>query len=105
MLLDGHFTAKIGDFGFTQELPKMTSKTVSFKTAKCIAKTVGYNAPEVDICRHSVKTDVYSYGVVRLLHANHWLINSFCSWCWRRTPTARHMTPSERTPYWYELHP
>ena len=63
-MVDNHFNTKIGDFGFTQEMPKMFSKTVSLKTAKCMAKTMGYNAPEVDICRHSVKTDVYSYGVV-----------------------------------------
>ena len=49
MLVDSHFNTKIGDFGFTQEMPKMVSKTVSLKTAKCIAKTIGYNAPEVDI--------------------------------------------------------
>ena len=64
VLVDSQFNTKIGDLGFTQEMPTMISKTVSLKTAKCMAKTIGYNAPEVDICRHSVKTDVYSYGVV-----------------------------------------
>ena len=31
--VDNHFNTKIGNFGFTQEMPKMFSKTVSLKTA------------------------------------------------------------------------
>ena len=42
------------------------SDSITLKTAESIAKTAGYAAPEIDICRHSVKTDVYSYGEVRL---------------------------------------
>ena len=105
MLVDSHFNTKInGDFGFTQEMPKMISKTVSLKTAKCIAKIIGYNAPEVDICRHSVKTDVYSYGVVSVfVHLTLKIYISICSWYWRRIPIASRMTPNERTLYWYDV--
>ena len=42
VFVDNHSNTKIGDFGFTR---KMFSKTVSLK---CMAKTMGYNAPEVD---------------------------------------------------------
>ena len=90
--------------GFTQEMPMMISKTVSLKTAKCMAKTIGYNAPEVDICRHSVKTDVYSYGMVFFCFFGQVLalvMRFCCSWCWRHTLIAGHMTLSEMIPYWY----
>ena len=63
-MVDGNFNAKIGDFGFTQEMPYTVTGSVTLKTAKCIAKTLGYAAPEIDTCHHSVKTDVYSYGIV-----------------------------------------
>lgn len=64
VLVDGQHNSKIGDFGFTQEMPIMLSHTVALKTAKCVVKSLGYSAPELDAYRHSVKTDVYSYGVV-----------------------------------------
>ena len=66
VLVDNQFNTKIGDFGFTQEMPMplRITNTVALKTATCIVKTVRYKAPEVDVCRHSVKTDVYAYGVV-----------------------------------------
>ncbi len=40
--MDGHFNTKIGDFGFTQEMPKMISESVTLKTAIGIAVTLGY---------------------------------------------------------------
>ena len=64
VLVDGQFNSKLGDFGFTKEMPIALSDSITLKTAESIAKTAGYAAPEIDICRHSVKTDVYSYGVV-----------------------------------------
>ncbi len=71
VLLDAHFNAKIGDFGFTIEMPKSLSDSVTLKTAACIAKTLGYAAPEIDTCRHSLKSDVYSYGVVQYVLCSH----------------------------------
>ena len=66
MLVDRQFNTKIGDFGFTQEMPMVISptQTVVLKPAERLVKTLGYSAPEVDTCRHSIKSDVYSYGVV-----------------------------------------
>ena len=34
-------------------------------SVELLVKSAGYSAPELDACRHSPKTDVYAYGVVR----------------------------------------
>lgn len=61
--MDSNFVAKLGDFGFSKELPKVTpGKTLV--TMLSVAKTPGYSAPELDTRHQSHKTDVYSYGVV-----------------------------------------
>lgn len=31
-------------------------------TMKSVVKTLGYNAPELDTCHQSNKTDMYAYG-------------------------------------------
>lgn len=63
VLLDRNLTAKIGDFGFTQELPSSVHGH-TMVTASALAKSLGYCPPEMDTCHHSPKSDVYSYGVV-----------------------------------------
>ena len=52
--------AKLGDFGFSQELPEL----VKGRTMAVVAKSLGYSPPEMDSCRLSPKSDVYSYGIV-----------------------------------------
>ena len=59
-MLDEHFNAKLGDFGFTVELHS-TAHGRTLVTAPFVARTQGYFAPEIKI---SPKSDVYSYGVV-----------------------------------------
>ena len=63
VLIDRYFTAKLGDFGFTQELPLSTSGH-TMVTAVAVAKSLGYCPPEHDTCHISPKSDVYSYGIV-----------------------------------------
>ena len=55
--------AKIGDFGFSRKVPNMPPG-YTLVTAVMTVKSLGYSAPELDVCRHSPKSDVYSYGVV-----------------------------------------
>lgn len=65
-MLDSFFNAKISDFGFAIDLPKVNdNKTVV--TAPVIARTEGYFPPELTSGKFSDKSDVYSYGVVRYI--------------------------------------
>lgn len=66
ILLDCNFIAKLGDFGFAQELPKVTPGR-TLVTMKSVAKTPGYSAPELDTRHQSHKTDMFSYGVVSII--------------------------------------
>ena len=57
VLVDSYFNAKVGDFSFTQEMPCINPDSgVTMKTVKCVVKSLGYTAPKIDACRHSVKT-------------------------------------------------
>lgn len=57
ILLDCNFIAKLGDFGFAQELPKVTPGR-TLVIMKSVAKTPGYSAPELDTRHQSHKTDM-----------------------------------------------
>ena len=61
VLLDKHFTGKLRDFGFTQEL--LSTRGHTMVTAVTIEKSLGYTPPEQDTCHVSPKSDVYSYGI------------------------------------------
>jgi serine/threonine protein kinase len=67
ILLDGTLIAKVADFGFVTPLPQQVGETrmVTAAGAMALAGTRGYLAPEFADGRHSTKSDVYSYGVVR----------------------------------------
>lgn len=75
ILLDKDFTAKLGDFGFTQEIPYMVGER-SMITAAMVAKSMGYCPPEMDTAHISCKSDMYCYGVVRIK------IMYECEWLW-----------------------
>jgi len=65
VLLDAHFNGKLGDFGFARQLPQLMNGRSMVTVDVCI-RSAGYSAPELDLCQHSPKTDVYAYGVVIL---------------------------------------
>ena len=63
ILLDQYLNAKLGDFGSSQQMPKLLGGK-SMITVAVAAKSWGYSPPEMDMCHVSHKSDVYSYGVV-----------------------------------------
>ena len=70
ILLDSNGRGRIGDFGFSWELPDVDVSRSVF-TSRGFAFSKGYTAHELTYGRCSTKSDVYSYGIVR----NQW----FCS--------------------------
>lgn len=67
ILLDEHFVAKLGDFGFARQIPKFEAGK-SFYHISASYGTPGYQAPECARGEISSKVDVFSFGVVSLLH-------------------------------------
>ena len=64
ILLDKHYNAKLGDFGFARQLACIADGR-TLMTAPVFAKSLGYFPPELhDLNKNSPKSDVYSYGVV-----------------------------------------
>ena len=64
ILIDGHGTGKIGDFGFCKELPKVESGKSMF-TAQTFARSEGYYPSELSHGQYGPRSDVYSFGIVR----------------------------------------
>ena len=63
ILIDESYHGKLGDFGFSIEVPKLSSGRTVF-TAACIARTEGYYPSEITAGKYSDRSDVYSFGVV-----------------------------------------
>lgn len=59
--------AKLGDFGFARQIPKFEAGK-SFYHISASYGTPGYQAPECARGEISPKVDVFSFGVVSLLH-------------------------------------
>ncbi|XP_004343096.1 hypothetical protein CAOG_07237 [Capsaspora owczarzaki ATCC 30864] len=66
VLLDAHFNAKVADFGLTRSIPAQVDAHSYIKT-KTIAGTYQYICPQYhQDGKVSIKTDVYSYGMILL---------------------------------------
>lgn len=67
ILLNGHFVAKLGDFGFARTKPRSEGGK-SFWRAGEACGTPGYMAPEVSSGEVSPKVDIYAFGVVSIAY-------------------------------------
>lgn len=63
-MIDANGIAKISDFGFALELPKVCDDGRSMFTSNTFARSEGYFPSELTSGKYSAKSDVYSYGVV-----------------------------------------
>ena len=66
ILIDSHGTGKIGDFGFSIQLPKVAGGRSMF-TAQCFARSEGYYPTELSCGQYGPRSDVYSFGVVSIM--------------------------------------
>ncbi|KJE95101.1 TKL/IRAK protein kinase [Capsaspora owczarzaki ATCC 30864] len=65
VLLDAHFNAKVADFGLTRSMPAQEGR--NYIKTKTIAGTYKYICPQyLEEGKVSIKTDVYSYGMILL---------------------------------------
>ena len=64
ILLDEKLHAKLGDFGFSIQLPESVSRTTLIVAKDGLPGMSGYRPPEFSDCKYSVLSDVYSFGVV-----------------------------------------
>ena len=63
ILIDESYHGKLGDFGFSIKVPKLSSGCTVFTTA-CITCTEEYYPSEITAGEYSDRSDVYSFGVV-----------------------------------------
>lgn len=66
ILLDHSYRAKLGDFGFSVELPSISSSGQTLFTAAFLTRSEGYYPSEVTSGKFSDRSDVYCFGVVVL---------------------------------------
>ena len=59
-------TAKLADFGFSMELPRVSRRKTVFSTP-FIARSEGYYPSEITSGHFSDRSDVYSFGVVSMM--------------------------------------
>ena len=66
ILITKQYHAKLGDFGFAVELPRVVGDR-SLINSESFARTEGYYPPELSEGRFGPKSDMYSYGIVSCL--------------------------------------
>ena len=69
ILIDGHGTRKIGNFGFCKQLPVVEGGKTTF-TAQLFARSEGYYPSELSHGQYGPRSDVYSFGIVSTLNIN-----------------------------------
>ena len=65
ILLNDHFVAKLGDYGFARAKPKCEGGKSYWNAVEAYG-TPGYMAPEVSRCEVRPGIDVYAFGVVSI---------------------------------------
>ena len=64
ILLDEHLTTKLADFGFSIQMPETVGNVALISAQDGLPGTNGYRPPEFSDGHYSVRSDVYSLGVV-----------------------------------------
>ena len=67
ILLDEKLTAKLSDFGFSIQLPQTVGSKTMITSVDGLPGTDGYRPPEYSDRKFSVLSDMYSFGVVRVI--------------------------------------
>ena len=65
ILLDEYLTAKLADFGFSIQIPETVGNVTLINAKDGLPGTNGYRPPEFSDSNYSVRSDIYSLGVVR----------------------------------------
>ena len=63
-MLDEHLTAKLADFGFSIQMPETVGNVTLINARDGLPGTNGYRPPEFSDGNYSVRSDIYSLGVV-----------------------------------------
>ena len=97
VLINSHFEAKLGDFGFSLEAPLLQAGRTTF-TCPLVAFTQGYCAPELMEGHCSTKSDVYSYGMVCIYYLVYCIL-TFIHFrlFWKHSQGYKLMTKTEKT--------
>ena len=64
ILLDEHLGAKLADFGFSFQMPEKVGNVTLISAVHGLPGTNGYRPPEFSDSNFSVRSDMYSFGVV-----------------------------------------
>lgn len=62
--MDEHLTAKLADFGFSIQMPEAVGNVTLINSKDGLPGTNGYRPPEFSDSNFSVRSDIYSFGVV-----------------------------------------
>ena len=69
-MLDEHLSAKLADFGFSIQMPETVGNVTLINAKDGLPGTNGYCPPEFSDSNYSVRSGIYSLGVVRKYYYN-----------------------------------